>query len=232
MTRLLSVLCLALLLSVGSFAQTAPLSASVFAQKVKETPGSVVLDVRTPQEFGKGHLPGALNANWNDTLFAKRVEALDKATPLFVYCLGGSRSAAAAGKLRQLGYTQVYDLEGGIMKWRQDGLPEEGGAIRGMTTDQYNTLVQRSDKLVLVDFYAEWCGPCKLMKPYLDEIARTQADKVEIVRIDTDLNPGITRTLRIEALPTLILYKAGKVKWANVGYVPKKTVLKQIKSGS
>ncbi|RYZ21539.1 MAG: thioredoxin [Chitinophagaceae bacterium] len=229
MNRLLALLCLVLLLSLPAAAQQAPLGAAVFAQKLTETPGAVLLDVRTPPEFGKGHLPGALNANWNDANFTKQVEALDKATPLFVYCLGGTRSAAAVEKLRALGYSQVFELEGGIMKWRQDGLPEEGAAPRGMTPDQYHALVQRSDKLVLVDFYAEWCGPCKLMKPYLDEIARDKADKVEIVRIDTDLNPGLARALRIEALPTLILYKAGKVKWANVGYVAKKVVLKQIR---
>lgn len=227
MKRFLAVL--ALCISLAAAAQTGPLlPAADFAKKVFETPNGVVLDVRTPDEFSKGHLKDARNVNWNGTDFDKQVAALNKTTPLFVYCLGGGRSASATAHLRSLGYTNVYELDGGILAWRKAGLVEEGAAPRGMTMDQYNALLA-SDKLVLIDFYAEWCGPCKLMAPYLEEIKTEQAAKVQVIRIDVDQNPELARALEIRALPTLLLYKGGKVKWWNVGYVPKKTVLKQIR---
>ncbi|RYY87037.1 MAG: thioredoxin [Chitinophagaceae bacterium] len=217
------------LLSLTAFAQNPGLlSANDFAKKMFETPGAVLLDVRTPEEFGKGHLKNAQNINWNAPGFDGAVAPISKDAPVFVYCLGGGRSASATAKLRSMGYTQVYELDGGILSWRKAGYVEEGSLARGMTMEQYNALV-KSDKQVLVDFYAEWCGPCKLMAPYLEEISRDQAGKVQVLRIDVDQNPELANALQIQALPTLILYKAGKVKWWNVGYVGKKTVLKQIK---
>jgi thioredoxin 1 len=229
MKRLLTVLAIFLTLAATAQTQTATLlAANDFAKKVFETPRGLVLDVRTPDEFSKGHLEHARNINWNGSSFEQEVAAIDKSTPLFVYCLGGGRSASATAKLRSLGFTEVYELDGGIMKWRQAGLVEEGAGLRGMTMDSYNALL-KSDKLVLVDFYAEWCGPCKVMKPYLEEIAKEKGATVEVVRIDVDQNPVLARDLQIQALPTLVLYKEGKVKWWNVGYVPKKTVVKQLK---
>ncbi|TCZ74850.1 thioredoxin [Flaviaesturariibacter aridisoli] len=228
MKRLLAVLAFFLALTASAQRDSLLLNPNDFAKKVFETPAALLLDVRTPEEFGKGHLKDARNINWNGGAFEQGVASISKNTPLFVYCLGGGRSAAATARLRSLGYTQVYELDGGIMNWRKAGLLEEGAVPRGMTTDQYNALLQ-SDKLVLVDFYAEWCGPCKVMAPYLEEIRNDQAAKVEVIRIDVDQNPELAKALEIRALPTLVLYKKGKVKWWNVGYVPKKTVLKQIK---
>jgi thioredoxin 1 len=229
MKRLLTALCFFIALAASAQSGTVTLlAANDFAKKVFETPKGIVLDVRTPDEFEKGHLQHARNINWNGSDFEQQVATIDKKTALFVYCLGGGRSASATAKLRSLGFTEVYELDGGIMKWRQAGLVEEGAALRGMNMDQYNTMVT-SDKLVLVDFYAEWCGPCKAMKPYLEEIAKEKGATVEVVRIDVDQNPTLARDLQIQALPTLVLYKGGTVKWWNVGYVPKKTVVKQLK---
>jgi thioredoxin 1 len=229
MKRLLTALCFFTALAASAQTGTATLLAAPdFAKKVFETPEGIVLDVRTPNEFGNGHLPKARNIDWNGAAFLSGLDTISKERPLFVYCLGGTRSASAAQKLRSLGYTQVYELDGGIMKWRQAGLMEEGAALRSMSMESFNALL-KSDKLVLVDFYAEWCGPCKVMKPYLEEIAKEKSATVEVVRIDVDQNPQLARELQIQALPTLVLYKGGKVKWWNVGYVPKKTVVKQLK---
>ncbi|RYZ21823.1 MAG: thioredoxin [Chitinophagaceae bacterium] len=229
MKRLLTVLSLFVALAASAQTENVKLlAANDFARKIFETPQKVVLDVRTPDEFSKGHLEHARNINLNAADFEKQVATLDKNTPLFVYCLGGGRSATATAKLKTMGFTDLYELEGGIMKWRQAGLMEDGAALRGMNMSQYNALL-KTDKTVLVDFYAEWCGPCKVMKPYLEEIAKEKAGSVEVIRIDVDQNPVLARELQIQALPTLVVYKGEKVKWWNVGYVPKKTVVKQLK---
>ncbi len=105
----------AILLNSCTQANTQPttLSAVEFAQKIKELPNAAILDVRTPEEFLKGHLSNALNFDWNGSEFDKQIATLDKAKPVFVYCLSGGRSSDAASKMRSDGFQLVYELNGG-----------------------------------------------------------------------------------------------------------------------
>lgn len=203
------------------------LSAAEFAQKIKELPSAAIVDVRTEEEFSKGHLQNAKNINWNGNDFRNQVSQLDKSKPVFVYCLSGGRSASAARQMRADGFKEVYELSGGIMKWRAANLPEASAASAGMTKQQFAELTN-SAKSVLVDFYADWCAPCKKMKPYLDEIAKDMSDKVTVIRINADDNQQLCKELNVDALPVLQLYKNKTLAWTMSGYVGKEEVLKQI----
>jgi len=206
------------------------LSATEFADKIKEVPAASVIDVRIPDEFSKGHLLNAINFDWNDNQFEKKIVQLDKSKPVFVYCLSGGRSESAARKMRSDGFKMVYELEGGIMKWRGANLPETSNnamTSNGITKPQFDTLLH-SDKFVLVDFYADWCAPCKKMKPYLNEISREMADKVVIIRINADDNQALCKELKIDALPVLQLYKNKILEWTNVGFINKLEVVKKL----
>lgn len=206
------------------------LSAAEYALKMKEIPNAPVVDVRTPEEFDNGHLPKAKNINWNGNNFETKIGGLDKAKPVFVYCLSGGRSGSAAKKMRGMGFREVYELDGGILKWRGANLPEAGkeNNLVGMSKAQFNQLLV-SDKPILIDFYAEWCGPCRKMKPYFEEITKEMADKVKVIRIDGDANQALMKEMDIDALPTLFLYKNKKQTWRNTGYLSKEEIVAHLK---
>jgi len=211
------------------------LAAADFAEKIIELPAAPIIDVRTDSEFAKAHLENAVNLDINSDQFQDQISKLDQSKPVFVYCLSGGRSAAAVNQMRSMGFKEVYELEGGLMKWRAANLPIVTNSFpgaeaspSGMTQEEFQKIIT-SDKLVLVDFYADWCAPCRKMKPYLEQIAADMKDRVVVVRINADDHPQLCKDLDVTGLPTLQLYKNNNLTWVNSGYLDKGDVVKQLK---
>jgi thioredoxin 1 len=77
---------------------------------------------------------------------------------------------------------------------------------------------------VLVDFYADWCQPCKVQSPILQELAREMNDKVKVIKIDVDKNQEVALKYQVQSIPTLILFKDGQIKWRRAGVTPKGSI--------
>jgi len=96
---------------------------------------------------------------------------------------------------------------------------------------KFGTLIA-GEKPVLVDFFAEWCGPCKMMTPILKDVKEELGDTLRIVKIDIDRNPLVARQYGIQSVPTMILFKEGKPLWRQSGALPKHEIVKKIKQYS
>jgi len=207
------------------------LSPTEFSSMLEKTNGAILVDVRTPMEYEGGHLVNSLNIDWNGANFEKSIKKLDKNAPVFVYCLSGGRSGEAASLMRTKGFKEVYELDGGMLSWRSQKLPEtKDTEIIGaeMTKADFEKMIA-SEQYVLVDFYAEWCAPCKKLKPILDEIGAEYKGKITIVGIDIDKNPGIAQQLGVTSIPALKMYKNRQMVWESLGLVEKEVIVNELK---
>jgi rhodanese-related sulfurtransferase len=99
------------------------ISPKVFATKMLDNETVQLIDARSPEEFELQHLNNAKNIDWNGENFEEKIKKLDKNTPVFVYCLSGGRSKKSANKLIEMGFVEVYELEGGITNWIANKFP-------------------------------------------------------------------------------------------------------------
>lgn len=212
-------LTLALLLS-ALLSKAQGLTTDAFEQQLRQSPNAQLIDVRTPGEFGGGHLVGAKNVDFRNPAFAQNLAPFDKSKPVYVYCLSGGRSAEAARLMREQGFSTVYELQGGYLKWTTKLKPIEGASAnpsaKAVTPADLQQTAARN-RLVLVDFYAPWCAPCQKMMPIMEQLQTRYAGKLTIVKADADASKALMQAYQVDEIPTLLLLKDGKLAQRLVG---------------
>lgn len=191
-------------------------------RKLMATGQYQLLDVRTAGEYRQVHMSNALQADWTkQEEFAERVKYLDKNKPVLIYCASGGRSGQAGQWMVQQGFKKVDNLAGGMIAWRQAGLPtisEEG--LPSMTMQEYNRIIQAAP-VVLVDFGAEWCPPCKKMEPVLADLQNELKGKFMLVKVDGGKDTEVLQANKVTGLPVFVVYKNGKETFRGQGVMKK-----------
>lgn len=228
-TLLTTILFSAIIISCKAQTENA-LTADAFEKEITAKENIQILDVRTPGEFFSGHIKNALQADWNNKAeFERRLAFIDKDKAVYVYCLAGGRSAAAADKMRKAGYKNVYELKGGTNAWRAANKSLEGASTeKQMTIDELNATIKGST-IVLVDFGASWCPPCKQMEPVLKSLTENNKDKFTLLKVDGGRDQDILQAYKVTALPVFIVFKDGKQIWRKDGIATEKEIAEQLK---
>jgi len=206
--------------------KTIPVAA--FQKLLNETKRVQLVDVRTPEEYADGHLQHAVNIDYEGDNFKKELERLDKTKTTMIYCLSGGRSASAMKVLKNEGFNDIYNMQGGIMAWQEAKLPLANRAPvpewKGMSVADYKSLIA-GDIPVVIDFNAKWCGPCKQLKPILDEIQKEYKGKIKIIPIDVDENKSLALSMYVRNIPLLIYHEKGKVIMNQEGMLDKEGLI-------
>jgi len=213
--------------------KTQLLVAKEFKAKIEATANKQIIDVRTPEEFAGGSIADAVNIDFNNNSFETEIQKLDKSKSIFVYCKAGGRSKEASEILQKNGFKVVYNLKGGVMSWTNNNFPlasldkaseKENVGLDQLSIEEFGKIT-KSNTIVVIDFFAVWCGPCKRLSPMLEQFSKEYGNKIKVVKIDVDKNPLIAQYFRIESIPLLLFYKDGKLVNQVMG-LPEKVELK------
>ncbi|MDR2680126.1 MAG: hypothetical protein LBC47_04875, partial [Tannerella sp.] len=202
-------------------AQKNNLTVKEFAGILEKTEHPQIIDARSPEEFARNRIKGAINIRVTDSLDIETVvRKLNPNVPVFTYSINSGRGEILAAKLREAGMKEVYALPGGLANWVGSGYPLETSIAddSALTGGQFRQIVE-SGKWVLVDFGSSYCGGCRRLIPVLDALKKEYPETLKIVKIELDENPEIIREQKIEALPTLVLFKQGKPVWKHKGFI-------------
>ena len=200
--------------------------------KLLKNGDGIIIDVRTPNEFNLGHIKDASNIDFYSDDFIHKLEVVRKDVPIYIYCRSGGRSSQAAIKMEKLGFTNIFNLLGGIKAWDFAKYPiTKSINNKKINNPSYSILdiedIVRDNETVMLVFSTQWCSPCKKMKPVIENIQKENS-KIKIVSIDADNNKKLVKKYGITGIPVFIVLKNTKEVFRYIGIISKEALIKEI----
>ena len=224
MKQTILIFILAVTLTIDMSAQVIQNVDAVKFKEIVAQGDTILLDVRTPQEYSRGHIQGSTSINIADPQFVSKVGLMQKDKTILIYCLTGSRSSVAANYMTRMGFKKIINLQQGIMDWNRQGyaIEQSSNTVASNSTaytEQTFSKLLSDNKLVLVDFHAVWCAPCKAMNPVIDKVSADFKGKARVEKVDVEANKVITTAYQVQTVPGFVLFKEVKKVWSHSGII-------------
>ena len=233
MKKILSLLSIVVLISCGE--TNSQVVQNIKAEKFQESSAlndGIIIDVRTAAEFNSGHIKDATNIDFYAIDFTDKLKIVRKDIPIYVYCRSGGRSSSAAKEMEKLGFSEVYNLLGGIGSWNSKGyktIKSKSGKKSEQPKFSISEVkeILKSNETVLIDFSTQWCVPCRKMKQIIDEI-KSENNNVKVLFIDADANKELVAKYKIQGVPVFIVFKNSEETYRKIGVVSKEELIKEL----
>jgi rhodanese-related sulfurtransferase len=184
----------------------------------------IILDVRTPEEINAGYIPNSTFIDYYDKNFENKINLIDRSKKIYTLCKSGGRSVKAAGILSKNGFRNVYNLEGGFMRWKANKMPYDINLVNNDSSNSYLISEKSLDTLIenntntLIYISTKWCSPCKKMEPIIDKFVDNNSS-LKVIKIDLDANAYAQEKFNVKSLPALVLYENNSVVWHKNGII-------------
>ena len=195
-----------------------------------------LLDVRTDEEIENGCLFNSTHIDYYDENFLYKINLLNKNKPIYIYCKVGGRSSKAAEKILNAGFKNVYNLQGGFLKWSNYKFPVQINNKLSVRSSNQKYRFHNLDSLkannnnILIYISTKWCAPCREMSPLIDKLENEFSEKLEIVKFDLDENNFLNQTYNISSIPMFVLYQNSEEVWRKNGIIAYDEIVRKIKS--
>jgi len=172
-----------------------------------------IIDLRPKAAFDSGHIANAASFAPNSQELEAYIDLLYKDIPVCIIGANEEDNAKLIGLLKSKGFKSINELDGGMLSWQNANLPiskTEPKKIYPNDTIAFDDAIL-GEKLVMVDFNATWCKPCKMMQPSIDKVHDTRSSEVIVYSIDVDQFPQYNEKYQIQSIPLVLLFKNGKI---------------------
>ena len=184
-----------------------------------------ILDVRTSQERANGYIKNSTHIDFYDDFFLDKVDLLNKEKPIYIYCKLGGRSTKVSEKISQLGFKEIYNLEGGFITWSGHNLPFEfisenklDNLSQGFTKAYIDSVLSLNTN-TLIYVSTKWCAPCREMNPIVERLEKKLSNHLQIINIDLDNNYFVKEMYDISSIPLFVLYQNSEEVWRKNGII-------------